>query len=418
LLKNYTNKLTRINIIMENFTWGNTIVTHMHIELSNYCNAACPFCPRYTLGSKKVRPDLLLQQITYDQFKDWFKPNFMKNIYRILFCGNYGDPVTCKDLLKICQYILDEAPKCDIKINTNGGLRNKNFWQSLGMLFQQSQNNHEVTFSIDGLEDTNHLYRRNVKWNKLMENVNAFIGTGASAKWEYLIFAHNEHQIEQAESLSKKLKFKNFVKKRALGFEKPGGGLLSRPVYDENGKFEYVIDPPNKKEYINSFTFDKLKNIKQDIDLSRFDLWSTNKNIDVEQDLENFDVSKVAPEFSYVKEYEKFEVNCKSCRNDEKNISEIFISVDGTVYPCCYIGARYQSIKSNFENNQLRYKIREFGKEKFNLKYSSIENILENEYLDKLYSSSWYKPTIEDGKIIYCAMTCGNKSMVDKIYKI
>ena len=43
-----------------------------------------------------------------------------------------------------------------------------------------------------------------------MENVDAFIGNGGSAFWEYLVFKHNQHQIEEARLLSKKLGFKKF----------------------------------------------------------------------------------------------------------------------------------------------------------------------------------------------------------------
>ena len=32
-----------------------------------------------------------------------------------------------------------------------------------------------VVWGIDGLEDTTHLYRRNVKWDKLQENFRAYI---------------------------------------------------------------------------------------------------------------------------------------------------------------------------------------------------------------------------------------------------
>jgi hypothetical protein len=65
-------------------------------------------------------------------------------------------------------------------------------------------------FSIDGLEDTNEIYRKKVKWDKLMENVQAYIGAGGMASWKWLIFKHNEHQVEEARELAKKLGFVAF----------------------------------------------------------------------------------------------------------------------------------------------------------------------------------------------------------------
>ena len=68
-------------------------------------------------------------------------------------------------------------------------------------------------FSIDGLEDTNHIYRRNVKWNKIMENAMSFISTGASAHWDMLVFEHNKHQVEEAKELAKEMGFTWFRSK-------------------------------------------------------------------------------------------------------------------------------------------------------------------------------------------------------------
>ena len=56
----------------------------------------------------------------------------------------------------------------------------------------------KVIFAIDGLEDTNHLYRVNTNFNKIMENAKAFINAGGIARWDFIAFAHNEHQIEEA----------------------------------------------------------------------------------------------------------------------------------------------------------------------------------------------------------------------------
>ncbi|MEL0308912.1 MAG: hypothetical protein VW961_05960, partial [Flavobacteriaceae bacterium] len=62
-------------------------------------------------------------------------------------------------------------------------------------------------FSIDGLEDTNHIYRVNVNWQKIMENTKAFIETGASAHWDMLVFDHNKHQVNQIRSLAGSMGF-------------------------------------------------------------------------------------------------------------------------------------------------------------------------------------------------------------------
>src|SRR6056297_1536182 len=105
---------------MKDFYWNKSVVTHMHIELSNFCNAACPFCPRFVDSTSKVRPELKLNSITLEQFKSWFPLSFMKHMKRILFCGTHGDPLMAKDVVEIIDYIQTSSPKCTIQINTNG----------------------------------------------------------------------------------------------------------------------------------------------------------------------------------------------------------------------------------------------------------------------------------------------------------
>jgi hypothetical protein len=60
-----------------------------------------------------------------------------------------------------------------------------------------------IKFSLDGLEDTNGIYRIGVDYNKVVANMRAFIDGGGRAIWKFVTFKWNEHQVEQAEALSK-----------------------------------------------------------------------------------------------------------------------------------------------------------------------------------------------------------------------
>jgi MoaA/NifB/PqqE/SkfB family radical SAM enzyme len=93
-------------------------------------------------------------------------------------------------------------------MNTNGGVQSTFFWHALGNLFNQSQD--YCVFSIDGLEDTNFVYRKNVDWKKLMSNAEAFIAAGGSAHWDMLVYKHNQHQVEDCEKLARDMGFKWF----------------------------------------------------------------------------------------------------------------------------------------------------------------------------------------------------------------
>lgn len=206
------------------------------IEITSRCNAACPMCSR-------TNNEAILNnqsEISYKDFKKFFPPEFIATLKQVKFCGNYGDPAIAKDLLIIHEYIIDVNPDIKFILSTNGGIRSKNFWHNLGEIYARSPKSH-VQFHIDGLEDTNHIYRVGVKWNKIIENAKAFIAAGGNAEWFFIPFFHNEHQVEEAESLSKELGFKEFVLKvsaRFKDFKKPfsnGAVKIYPPVADRFG---------------------------------------------------------------------------------------------------------------------------------------------------------------------------------------
>ena len=56
---------------------------------------------------------------------------------------------------------------------------------------------------LDGLEDTNHIYRRYTDWSKIERNAKTFLNAGGKGSWVFIVFKHNEHQVDEAESYLK-----------------------------------------------------------------------------------------------------------------------------------------------------------------------------------------------------------------------
>lgn len=193
----------------------------LHIEPTDVCQASCPLCSRVTdrnfdSGSQ--------QHLTVDQLISAVDSSVLKNLDKMFACGNYGDPAAGNHTMQLFRYLRSINSTVTLGMNTNGGLRNTSWWQDLALLMNQQQD--YVVFSIDGLEDTNHVYRRGVQWNKVIENAQAFINAGGSAHWDMLIYQHNQHQVAQAQELARKMGFTWFrakVSKRPLtnGLEFP-----------------------------------------------------------------------------------------------------------------------------------------------------------------------------------------------------
>jgi len=186
----------------------------MHIELTNKCNARCPQCSR--TNNPLVEDNQV--EITLQQFKQYFDGEFIRGLKKIKFCGNFGDPAMAKDCIAIHQYIVDCNPDINLSFDTNGGIRTTTFWKQLGAFYIGKRESY-IIFHIDGMEDTNHIYRADVSFSNVMKNAKAAISTGAQVVWAFIPFMHNEHQVEEAEALSKQMGFFKFAVKISSRFE-------------------------------------------------------------------------------------------------------------------------------------------------------------------------------------------------------
>lgn len=206
-------------------------IRDIHLEITSKCQARCPMCPRRISGGP-INPFIKLDEITLSLFQQWFEPDFIKQLDSLFMCGNLGDPIISKDTLEIYQYLREVNPNIRLAMHTNGSARDPEWWQKLAQLKVK------VTFGIDGLADTHHLYRISTDFNKIIENARAFITAGGVAKWHMLVFAHNEHQIEQCRTMSKDMGFVDFSIKHTSRFKQD-----YLQVIDDAGRPTHKIQP-------------------------------------------------------------------------------------------------------------------------------------------------------------------------------
>jgi MoaA/NifB/PqqE/SkfB family radical SAM enzyme len=400
--------------------WNKHELSQMHIELTNSCNAACPMCVRFHNNSTLIRPDLEIGQITLEKFKKYFPPEILLKCSLILFCGVHGDPCVAKDTLEICKYIMESSSKTAVRLNTNGGMRKAEWWKQMGELFSKRTkrsgfNYWQITFSIDGLEDTNHIYRRNVNWKTLMSNVNAFISAGGMANWDYLIFKHNEHQIEEASALALKMGFCEFIPKKALGVDN-GKMLTPMPALNKDGTLEYYIEAPVNPKNRNLDAIDAISQplVFYPFDPEEYRVAKASKQIskDFQEQVENVYDNRLKKEDN--SKYDSCEIKCKS--KMWTGGKEIFVDQAGRVLPCCYIGTHLNGVYTDTRTLQLHKHMNDYGWDHFSLEKHTLEEILDGEHLDRVFADSWTKESATKGKLTYCADTCGQVSSIDKIF--
>lgn len=352
----------------------------VHLEITTKCNANCPMCGRNTFGV--VCPDLTLTELTLKDCKEIFPPTFLRQLTYISFCGAYGDPVCAQELLEIIEYIRCNNPNVTIEVYTNGGAHSSSWWEKLAQIIGK---NGKVIFGIDGLEDTNHISRQGPVFAHIIRNAEVFIQAGGRAQWDFIIFKHNEHQVEQARKLSVKLGFETFSIKRSNrfykvlyekdpAFEYAGEEFGKYPVYDFNRrKVGYIELPKNPKYWDRSLKTLKTL-IKKFGSLDRY--------------------------------FDEVPIDCKA-----KKYHSIFISATGLVFPCCWV--YHQSNYGNFYNvtdsSELGVEkiLRQTGGiDQISAKKHLLKDIVEGEFFRRI-EESWHLHGLANGRLKVCARACG-----------
>ena len=212
----------------------------LHLEPTSRCNAACPQCSRFLDDGITIDPSLQLVDLPLETVQRVLSTEFVLQLKKMFMCGNYGDPAASIHTLQIYDWFREINPSIELGMNTNGSLKTASWWSELGTKIYKEKD--FCIFSIDGLQDTNHIYRRNTNFDKIINNAQSFIAAGGRAVWDMLIFKHNEHQVETTKQLAKELGFVQFRAKVSRRFlSRAVDGIEPPTDFNENVFFTNEI---------------------------------------------------------------------------------------------------------------------------------------------------------------------------------
>jgi MoaA/NifB/PqqE/SkfB family radical SAM enzyme len=356
-------------------------VKEFHVEISSRCNAACPMCSRNELGGT-TKPGLKLEDWKKEFIPKVFDSRF-KNLRNVLFCSTHGDPAVAPQSLDAVEHLKTNF-NTTVEFYSNASTRNKDWWYNLGKLLQQNIDNddyyrrHDIgIFSIDGLEDTNHIYRRQTRWDVIMENAEAFISAGGRARWDFLIFKHNEHQVEEAGNLAIKMGFKQFRLRKTARFNYSPDGPDRWPVYNRTPlgtpqEFAYYLEPPVNEKFYNK-EIDKFESLKEK--------YGSAENY--------FDAAKI------------------SCLYKD-HFNRMYVNAYGQVFPCCFISNDVYPGLNKIRQDTIDKVFNKYGKQFNSLYQHEWQDILNHEWFASKLEESW-DTDLEGGKLMRCSRTCGNE---------
>lgn len=326
-------------------------ISKVHLELSSECNASCPLCPRNVHGYP-YNDGFIEHSLTLDEIKTIFPVDFIKQLNILLLNGNFGDFVMNPQSLPIVAYFKQHNPSLNINISTNGGARNKEFWETLACM------DVKVFFCLDGLDDTHSLYRINTRYETVLNNAKIFIAAGGNAAWKFIKFKHNEHQLDAAKKLSEELGF--------TMFRIEDGGRDNGPVYNKQGDLTHVIGDYQGKLQ---------ERIEPLIDHRKT---STFKVQDV--------AASIKP------------IDCEVLKDHS-----IYVNSIGEVYPCCYLGFQPNTYGHGSYLQALNSQIKPLLNNN-NAIHTPLKECME--WFNRVVES-WHIESLNEGRLLQCNQTCG-----------
>lgn len=288
---------------MRKWPLGAKQTQYLQLELTSYCNLACPGCER--LANPAALPFLNTNYMHLEDIKKWFTIETLPNIVQISFSGQIDEPLIHPEADKIIEYLAEEFPECRMNVNTNGSTRNEKFFKKLGEISNRYRRPNgdkrlDVEFAIDGLEDTNHIYRVGADWNKLMRNAKAYIAAGGLASWKFIMFNHNYNQVRKANKMAIEMGFHRFT------------SIASARKSTERLGMNFVPKVIKGKKEINRKAFGSVK--------------------------------RPPGEPPKPKDPPKPKIHCKALERTDGRKGWLFVNHDGYMQPCCYFGYEHRSV--------------------------------------------------------------------------
>lgn len=302
--------------------------------------------------------DFVEKNLSLADVKQIFSESFIKNLQEILYNGNLGDMLMNPEITDITRWFRQVNPTVKILANTNGGARPAEFWKEMARL------DVEITFGIDGLDDTHHLYRQNTIFSQVIKNAQTFMEAGGRAIWKMIRFQHNEHQIDDCQGMAKDLGFSQF--------QIVNSNRGPAHVYDRHGNYSHSLEGfGGHREY------------------------------------EPMRQARIIKETAYfpIKFAETPRHEVVSCMS--KNNKEIYVNSLGEVYPCCFLGHNPRTL------DPIRLRMAGLSQmakllEPREIKISALEHGLETclEWF-AMVEDTWKIDTFTQGRMLICDEVCG-----------
>ena len=338
----------------------NIALDHWHIEVSSICTLKCPRCTR-----AEVPETLLNRSLDLKFFQEQIGQTRIKQIKKISFCGDDGDPIYAKQFLEIVQWIKHINPTLQLSIITNGSYKKNNWWETLAT----STNEHdEIHWSLDGWnQESNSKYRVNCDWNSIINGIRTFKKHNNSTYTVIatIAFRFNELCLDNITKLAHAYNFDCWQLTKSTKF-----GSKYPDAYSNND----LLEPKDSTLVAKGHRFERVQTYISDKKRPGADLkqlfWDRAKTLQSSDEY---------PALCYI------------------GNKGVFLKSTGEFYPCCWTALRYPH---NAKWNKL-------AETKFNLYNNTLDRILEDD---------WWQTDFKKFDNLECQTKCIKSKLLDKVH--
>ncbi|MFH1202400.1 MAG: radical SAM protein [Candidatus Omnitrophota bacterium] len=167
------------------------------IDPTNFCTLRCPFCPTGQGRGSRTRG-----MLSWDNFKK-VMDELGQYLIHIDFC-NWGEPLLNKDIYKMVRHAKEYS--IDTKIDSN-----LNYFSEKEAEDMIVSGLDKLIVSLDGATpETYSKYRIGGNFDKVLAHIKLLLKkrkelgkTNPYISWQFLVFKHNEHEIEEVQRIGK-----------------------------------------------------------------------------------------------------------------------------------------------------------------------------------------------------------------------
>jgi len=199
----------------------------VNLDITYRCPLECPFCQRQMMGSGKDKISRSSDMLIEDYQK------IIKFFTVMNFCGQISDPIYHPKFLDILK--ISTTYNKGFEVHTNGTRKKLSWWREA---FDLTDSRFVWTFGLDGTDqETANIYRVNTKYEEVLEVMKLGASLGKNIRWQFIVFKHNEHQIEEAKRIAKENNITLRIMKSFRWYDHP---VIKEPSSDWKSKYKVV----------------------------------------------------------------------------------------------------------------------------------------------------------------------------------